>query len=56
MRAMEALVAGALRREQEAYGTTQRLAAEIEQLNRLVSEIFCLTKNCRKQKGVDPSV
>lgn len=35
---MEAVVAGALRREQAADVTTKRLAAEIEQLNRLVHQ------------------
>lgn len=36
VRQMEAVVAGALRREQAADVATKRLAAEIEQLNRLV--------------------
>jgi hypothetical protein len=40
---MEAVVAGALRREQAADVTTKRLAAEIEQLNCLVRwEVFPL--------------
>uniref|UniRef100_A0A7I4DZD3 Kinesin motor domain-containing protein n=1 Tax=Physcomitrium patens TaxID=3218 RepID=A0A7I4DZD3_PHYPA len=38
LRQMEAVVAGALRREQAADVTTKRLAAEIEQLNRLVHQ------------------
>lgn len=38
---MEAVVAGALRREQAADVTTKRLAAEIEQLNRLVTCLTC---------------
>jgi hypothetical protein len=49
---MEALVAGALRREQEAYGTTQRLAAEIEQLNRLVSGSSVSQKTAENRKGL----
>ena len=34
---MEGILAGALRREQEAESSQKRLAAEIEQLTRLVS-------------------
>lgn len=37
---MEAVVAGALRREQAAEASTKRLAAEIEQLNHLVSSLL----------------
>jgi hypothetical protein len=36
MRQLEAVAAGALRREQAADATAKRLAAEIEQLTRLV--------------------
>jgi hypothetical protein len=37
MRQLEAVAAGALRREQAADATAKRLAAEIEQLTRLVN-------------------
>lgn len=37
LKAMESIVAGALRREKVAEDVTERLASEIEQLNRLVS-------------------
>ena len=37
LNAMEGILAGALRREQEAESCQKRLAAEIEQLTRLVS-------------------
>ncbi|XP_024384201.1 kinesin-like protein KIN-12C isoform X3 [Physcomitrium patens] len=38
LKAMESIVAGALRREKAAEDVTERLASEIEQLNRLVRE------------------
>jgi kinesin family protein 15 len=37
LKSIEAVLAGALRREQKAEDITKKLGAEIEQLNRLVS-------------------
>lgn len=49
---MEAVVAGALRREQAAEASTKRLAAEIEQLNHLVSSLLFWSYQLHQQRVV----
>lgn len=46
LKAMESIVAGALRREKEAEENTKRLAAEIEQLKRLVGSSWTYLGTC----------